>query len=40
VTDAVVAVGVSEQIKRLGIAALGQDLKALAESVSKQLEGR
>ena len=38
VSHAVVAVGVSEQIKRVGIAALGKDLKVLAESVSKQLE--
>jgi DNA-binding IclR family transcriptional regulator len=37
VSHAVIVVGVSEQIRRLGIAALGQDLKALAEQVSRQL---
>jgi hypothetical protein len=36
-SHAVIAVGVSEQIRRIGIAALGRDLKDLAALVSSQL---
>jgi len=36
-SHAVIAVGVSEQIRRVGIAALGRDLKDLAALVSSQL---
>lgn len=38
-SHAVIAVGVSEQMKRQGVPAIGADLKALAEHVSNRLGG-